>query len=739
LSVVTGAARAIRFLRQVADRVRPYLGSRQIVDAVKYSLPIVVPAFIVKLIELTLSSRASTFAANLPAEFLAAATRYVLYSRLLRLAVLVVATGWPLKRLLRIRSWLLALSLGLVIVVVALVARAAWSLGIAGALSSGTIQGAWQELQSDAAVWAADAWFFVAIVCAALLVEVAVRPRLARLLLYGSALVVSAAWLAFDLRYFLETRSVTSARALSYVLSSPLGVLVAAREATNVTTLLAMCGPPLMTFACVLYLRRARQTAVPVRATRLAAPAGALLLFLLASRFATPDANIARFASNSFFRLIEELAPAVTIGGSHSGRLQAAIRPGVPVERHPLKVSPGVHFAPYNVVIVLLESTRADLTSLYPPFPPSTPYMKSMAADSVVVDSMYAVIPRTSAAWVASLAGIFPSTATTVRAWQRLAVDTRRFDTSLALILARVGYQTSFITSAGLELENERTIVDAMGFDKIVSEHELDTQAFERIEPFGVDDQAMVQPTLSMFDESAASGKPFLLVMMSNVGHFPYNLPSTWQRVHFLGQNEFTDAHLNAAAYQDQFVRTVTEGLRSRGLLDNTVLIVLGDHGDGITDDDAAQRLYRLDDGLLHVPALIRFPSALHAVGHRGGLRQEIDLPATIFDALGLNVTGGDLPGLSLLSDLRGHGRLYFSSHIEQTYLAARSGNSMYLLEPTRRVMTRYDFGSASQSEQVLSVRRYRLGDSSDKPMLALEADILRWEDAARVRFLGAR
>src|SRR5690606_38506382 len=61
-----------------------------------------------------------------------------------------------------------------------------------------------------------------------------------------------------------------------------------------------------------------------------------------------------------------------------------------------------------NIVFIILESTRAQSTTIHNPDLETTPFLAKLAADSVVAKDAYAVVPHTSKALVAILCGIEP-------------------------------------------------------------------------------------------------------------------------------------------------------------------------------------------------------------------------------------------------------------------------------------------------------------------------------------------
>src|SRR5690606_903685 len=111
------------------------------------------------------------------------------------------------------------------------------------------------------------------------------------------------------------------------------------------------------------------------------------------------------------------------------------------------------------------------------------------------------------------------------------------------------------------------------------------------------------------------------------------------------------DAYDGAIAYIDDAVGKLLAGLDSLGVLDNTLVIVTSDHGEGLGTHGYVGHGTSLYTQELHVPLLLRFPRALP-----GGVRVPEpvslrDLPATIMDLLGYG-SGSPIPGLPLTAGL---------------------------------------------------------------------------------------
>jgi arylsulfatase A-like enzyme len=116
------------------------------------------------------------------------------------------------------------------------------------------------------------------------------------------------------------------------------------------------------------------------------------------------------------------------------------------------------------------------------------------------------------------------------------------------------------------------------------------------------------------------------------------------------------DSYDNCIAYLDQRLGELLEDLQRRGVLDHTWLVIAADHGEGWGEHDLfdhGESLYREE---IHVPLLIVPPRSQplrRVVKETVSLRS---LPATIVDLLDLN-EGSPFPGRSLATLWREEGK----------------------------------------------------------------------------------
>ena len=101
----------------------------------------------------------------------------------------------------------------------------------------------------------------------------------------------------------------------------------------------------------------------------------------------------------------------------------------------------------------------------------------------------------------------------------------------------------------------------------------------------------------------------------------------------------------------DQFKRLI-EGLDSRGLSDNTIIIFLSDHGDFVGEYGLIRKGPDLPDILTHIPMIWRGPGVASGLSHDGLFVNIVDILPTLCDFLGIESPFG-VQGKSILPLLK--------------------------------------------------------------------------------------
>jgi lipoteichoic acid synthase len=380
-----------------------------------------------------------------------------------------------------------------------------------------------------------------------------------------------------------------------------------------------------------------------------------------------------------------------------------------------------------NIVIMLLESVRADATSVYNPLVPNTPFLQNLSKKSLVAKEMYTVIPRTAAAWVSVLNGTYPSTNSALMHWAYQESNHPKF-ASLPRLLRKAGYKSAFFVPTHLDYENEGQLLDNMGFDQIVSKKDYVQTSYEVVNSFGFEDKVMIEPILSWVDTQRKNHSPFFLTIMTNVGHEKYNLPSTWKRENFAANsNEDYNNYLNCIAYIDDFIKQTLSEFQRRNLFEDTIFFILGDHGDAFGEHGTRERALSMYEEALHIPLLIFAPSLFSEGGTITGPRQQIDIFPTIIDLLGFSSYGEQPPGISLLRDNPKDRELYYGSILEGVAIGMRVNSRKYIYKIDSDRMEVFDLEKDPEERHDLA------SEISQTEVLKAKNQMLTWYEATKV------
>jgi arylsulfatase A-like enzyme len=336
------------------------------------------------------------------------------------------------------------------------------------------------------------------------------------------------------------------------------------------------------------------------------------------------------------------------------------------------------------------------------------------------------VIPRTAAAWIAIQAGQYPLTNRGTTAWATRNEKIPRLR-GLPALLGDVGYATSFFTPTELEFQSDWEVIRSLGFGHIVTEKNLAYPGVERPTYFGVADELMVKPILQWTGAQVQAHRPFITAIMTNVGHHDYRTPSTWKKIDFPDvSNPLLESYYNCLRYIDGVLANLMQGYKQLGVLNDTIFIFLGDHGQLFGEHGMKQTFNAIYQDGVRIPTLIYAPGLGLHPGVIDGPRQQIDVLPTVLDMLGYRLVNGRLPGVSLLRPVAPDRKLFYSSSIEMSALAVREGPYKYIYHFDNRPMEVFDLATDPNELRPLT------GTSEDK-LAQAELDMFTWRAEAEL------
>lgn len=284
------------------------------------------------------------------------------------------------------------------------------------------------------------------------------------------------------------------------------------------------------------------------------------------------------------------------------------------------------------VVLISIDTLRADRLPAWGYRKGSTPSIDRFVRDAILFENAYAQVPLTLPSHASLLTGLLPAD-NGVRSNIGYKLDAASHAT-LPQVLKASGYVSMGAVSAYV-LRRETGLAAAFdAYDDAIDVHETATLgALQRPGSEAVD------AALAWIDRQA--GHPFLVLAHLFEPHTPYEPPEPFR-------SRLADPYDGEIATADSQVGRLLDGLRQRGLYDGALVILLGDHGEGLGDHGEKEHGILLYRESLHVPLVVKLPG-----NQRGGERVAnpvalVDVFPTVLSVLGFSPRPG-LAGASLL------------------------------------------------------------------------------------------
>ena len=293
------------------------------------------------------------------------------------------------------------------------------------------------------------------------------------------------------------------------------------------------------------------------------------------------------------------------------------------------------HKSPPDVFLITIDTLRADHVGCYGYKQIETPALDSLAADGIRFTHAYTHSPITNTSHTTILTGLLPS----VHGVTDFGVLLAPQHATWAELLKKRGYHTAAFIGAVILDSNTLAPGLNRGFDfydnfpvKITTK-----ERWGRVERRGMD---VVQRAEAWLDQHRA-GPRFVWVHLYDP-HDPYEPPSPFSEKY---KDRLYDGEI---AYADSALAHLIATLKKASAYANAIIIVVGDHGEGLGEHGEETHGLFLYDSTLHVPLIVKFPGATRGSVVEAQVRTTDILPTV------LSLTGTAIPselnGESLLS-----------------------------------------------------------------------------------------
>jgi arylsulfatase A-like enzyme len=345
--------------------------------------------------------------------------------------------------------------------------------------------------------------------------------------------------------------------------------------------------------------------------------------------------------------------------------------------------------APRNVIIVVLESVATHYLSLYGSKYATTPRLEQEAKHALVFDNFYCHVGNTANSLFALLLSTYPGLS-----WREYTVEFPGLPgTTLAQVLRERGYRTLYVTAGDNDYANQGRFVANRGFDRAIDFRSLGCGP--RLFSWGVEDRCLVDGMLRWIDEDRT--RPFFLFAWTIQTHHPYELSPGQEKIDFFGDDPPDDAYdldlyLNVLHEEDAQLGRLFDALRERGLAEDTVVLITGDHGETFNEPHPGfghtGRIYQED---VNVPLILWNPRMPGAGTRPATIGAHVDLNPTIADLLGI-APPGPWQGRSLFDPDHPPRAYSYGAH-DDYILGVREQHWKYMLNVTWGREELYDLG----------------------------------------------
>ena len=317
-----------------------------------------------------------------------------------------------------------------------------------------------------------------------------------------------------------------------------------------------------------------------------------------------------------------------------------------------------------NIVLITIDTLRADHLSCYGYHLKTSPTIDKLAEDGVRFENAYSPIPLTGPSHTSLFTSRFPQEHGARINGYAVPKDSQWL--SLPQILKRFGYQNGAFVSAW-PLTSRLTHLDRW-FDLYDEDLSRKYQVFnssryaEDVTPLAV----------SWLEENRAG--PFFLWVHYFDPHSPYNLREDFAEPESSGHPNSTREPLNREmanrikkydaeiGYADFHIGKLLARLDELGLKESTLVVLTSDHGESLGEHGYVGHGRQLSEGIVHIPLIMRYPARLPAGKVISSNVSLLDATPTILELAVGPQPDRDLPtsfaGRSLASAMIGQERI---------------------------------------------------------------------------------
>ena len=292
-----------------------------------------------------------------------------------------------------------------------------------------------------------------------------------------------------------------------------------------------------------------------------------------------------------------------------------------------------------------------------------TPFLDSLAGESLLFTNIYSAGIHTNHGMYSTLYS-FP----TIMKRNAMKGSVIPVYSGFPTILKDNGYHNMFFMTHESQYDNMNAFFRTNGFDEIFAQEDYPKEKIAN--HFGVQDDYLYEYALPVLNARAESGEPFFAALLSISNHPPYVIPE-----YFTPRSQKMEDAI--VEYADWSIRKFFAQARKEPWFDNTIFVLLGDHGKLVgTPESEMPQSYN------HVPLML-YGKGIEK-GVNGAFGGQIDVAPTILGMLGIGYTQNNF-GVDLLKEKRPC--MFYTA---DNLIAARDSERVYIFSPETGQEFRY-------------------------------------------------
>jgi len=291
-----------------------------------------------------------------------------------------------------------------------------------------------------------------------------------------------------------------------------------------------------------------------------------------------------------------------------------------------------------NLLIITLDTTRADHLSAYGGREAKTPVLERLAREGTRFEYAFAAAPVTLPSHASLFTGLYP-TAHGIRNNGNFRLEAG------ALTLAEALRAQRFTNGAVI---GSQVLDSRYGLDQGFDDYDDQLPPEERVKTLFTERTATEVADRGIDWLRQRGEERWFLWLHFFDPHFEYRPPEPF-KTEYAGH-----PYDGEIAYADREVGRVLEALRELGQLDTTLVVVTSDHGEGLGDHGESSHGLFVYDATMRVPLLLRHPGSVPAGRVVAPLVRLIDVFPTALDLLALPPAAPGIHGVTLRPLLEG-------------------------------------------------------------------------------------